>query len=145
MRYPTKLAATIAVSVTFAILAGSIIGAFTARGRLRALCVGFAVAGSFHAMLAFSDWFGQETGVVLISFYVLQQLASAFGNQLAPNMAIEQPLIQNALANYVPGSPPALYYKYMVIGQSLFTIATGALGSSVAACFHARSENSDSN
>ena len=139
LRFPTRLTAVIAFSGTLALLTGSIIGAITSRGRLRAFCIGFAVAGWVHAIFAFTDWFGRESGPILISFYVLQQLAPLFGNQLAANMAIDEPLIQNALANYVPGSPPALYYKYILVGQSLFTIVTGALGSALAGYFHARS------
>ena len=140
MRYPTKLSAVIAVSGMLAILTGSVIVSIVSRGRLRAFCIGFAVAGWMHTTLAFTNWFGRGTAPALVSFYVLQQLAPLFGNQLAANMTIEEPFIENALANYVPGSPPALYYKYLVIGQSLFTIAIGALGSATAAYFHARSE-----
>ena len=139
MRYPTRLAVIVAVSGTFAVLAGSLIGAITSRGKLRACCIGFAVAGWLHAILVFTDWFGPETGLATASFYVLHGLAPAFGNQLAPNMAIEQPLIQNALARYVPGSPPALFYKYITIGQCFFTIVAGALGGALASYFHARS------
>ena len=145
MRYPTRLAAIGTFSATITLLAGSIIGAVTSRGRHRAFCVGFAVAGWIHAILVFTEWFGQGTGRILVSLYLLERLAPAFGNQLADNMAIQDPLIPNAMANFVPGSPPELYYKYIVIGQSLFTLVTGVLGGFLGAYFHARSAKSDSN
>jgi hypothetical protein len=146
MRYPTKSGVVIAVTGTFAILAGAIIGAITSRGSVRACCIGFAIAGWLHAILAFTEWFGHGTGIALVSFYILHGLAPAFGNQLASNMFIEQTFIQNALANYAPGSPPALFYKYITIGQSLFTILAGALGAALASYFHTRSaSHPDSN
>lgn len=145
MRYPTRLAATAVFSVAFTALTAALIGAFTSHGRLRAHCIGFAVAGWIHAVLAFTPWFGQGTSRMLISLYILERLAPVFGNQLGPRMFIEEPTIFNALLNYAPGSPPDLYYKYLVIGQSLFTLAVGALGGCLGSYLHCRSAKSDSN
>src|SRR4051812_21915797 len=127
LRYPAKLAAVVTISATLSLLTGAIIWAINSRGRLCAFCVGLPVAGWIHVILAFTPWLEKGTVRILICTYLLEQAAPVFGNQLAPNMAIEEPLFSNAMTNYVPGSPPALYYKYMVIGQSLFTLAIGTL------------------
>jgi hypothetical protein len=139
LRYPTRLTASAAVSAMLAALAASMIGALTSQGRIRAFCAGYLVAGSIHAALAFTSWFGQGAGQMLFSCYLLNRLAPIFGNHLMANMAIEEPLLFSALLNFVPGSPPALYYKYMVIGQSLFTLASGAIGGCLGAYLYARS------
>ena len=138
LRYPAKFSTVITFSASVSLLTAAVIGAMTSRGSVRAFCVGFAIAGWLHAVLAFTTWFDKGTSQLLISTYFLERLAPVFGNELAPRMAIEEPLI-SASAHFVPGSPPARYYKYIVTGQSLFTLMIGAVGGSTGAYFYQRS------
>jgi hypothetical protein len=128
LRYPTEVTCIATFSATVTALVGSIIGSVTSRGILRAFCIGFAIAGSVHLILAFTTWFETGASQTLLSRYCLDQLAPVLGYQLQRNMVVEEASLANALANFVPGSPPALYYKYIVTGQSLITLGLAACG-----------------
>ena len=136
---PTQFTFIATFSAAVAGLTAAIIGTITARGTLRAFCAGFAVAGSIHLILAFTTWFEKGASHFLLTGYCLNQLAPLLGFQLGPGMFMQEQSLSNALANYMPGSPPALYYKYIVTGQSLATLGLAACGGFLGAYLHRRS------
>jgi hypothetical protein len=139
LRYPTKLCVAIAFSTAIGLLLVAVVGAFTSRGGMRAFFVGFAIVGWGHMILAFTPYFAEGTSHMLVSRYCLDQLARPLGYGMSPNMYIEEKSLTHAMMDYVAGSPPALYYKYLVIGQSLITLFLAAAGGALGRYFYHRS------
>jgi hypothetical protein len=138
LRYPTHLRMSVAFSAMLALLVAATIGGLIARGKDRAACVGFALAGWFHFVLTFTSWFELGTDRLVITAYALNYIAPAFNKEFSWNGNLHESLFSNALLNYSPGSPPADYFMYIVIGLSFFTIAVGAIGGFIGICLHNR-------
>jgi hypothetical protein len=135
---PTLFWTSAVGSLTFALLAIAIIAAALTRGPRRAFWVGFAVFGWMHLILATTPWFAARTSSLLLTRYCLEQLAAPLGHGLDARMYIEDNVFKGALAEYVPGSPPDRYYKYIVIGQCLFTLLFGLAGGMLGRYSHSK-------
>jgi hypothetical protein len=131
LRFPTALGMTVAFSVMFSLLVAATLGALVTRDTTGAYCIGCAVAGWMHFLIAFTPWFQRGMDRVFISVYIVEQLAPVFGHKFAWNLNMNDSLIENALFNYSPGSPADDYFLYVVIGFSIFTIVAGLIGGSL--------------
>lgn len=120
IRFPTYFCAALTLSVLFSTLVGAIVVAATCRGASRAFALSFALAGCVHFILALTPLFA--TSRLLLSRYCLDQIAVPLGYAMASNQYVEENTLGHASEGYVPGSPPDRYYKYVVIGQSVFTL-----------------------
>ena len=136
IRYPTQLSVVLAFSASVGAVVLSIAATTVTRGLTKAYAMGFAIVGTAHLMLAFMPLFAEGTDKILISRYVLNQLAKPLGYSMGPNMEIQEETITEALRLYVPNSPPALYYKFIVIGQSLMTLLAATMGGLFACYLH---------
>jgi hypothetical protein len=145
LRFPTYFCTVVTVSILLSALVGSLVTAATCRGAWRAFSISFAIAGWAHFILALTPFVA--TDKLLLSRYCLDRLAVPLGYAMGPNAYIEETTLRHAIAEYVPGSPPDRYYKYIVIGQSIFTLilatALGALGRCIYQ-FHIVSETTES-
>ena len=144
MRYPTHFNVIAMFSITLSVLVAAMIGAITARGTVQAFCVGFAIAGGIHLVLAFTGWFGKGTNQVLFSRYCLDQLAASLDyrpvEQGSFGVAMEDLTLSYVAADYAPGRVTH-YYKCIAMGQSLITLILAMVGGWLGAHFHAlRSE-----
>ncbi len=139
LRYPTNLCFIVAFSGVLAALGMATVGAATSRGALRAFCLGFAIVGWLHLVLAFTTWFGAGTSSALLSRYCLDRLAVPLGYAVGQGAFFDELSLLQALAACRPGSPPALYGKYIVIGQSLSTLFLAAGGGALGQFFYRRS------
>jgi hypothetical protein len=143
----------------FAVVGATVLGVFLQRGRERAWCAGFALAGGSYLALAFAPWLGStvrpELGTTHLLNYVHDQ---CFGPNRVPEInAALQAVVSGSLTvlDSATGSadpaPPRIrprsimrsianYDHFQRVGHSLFALFTGLYGAMVAAWFYRRRE-----
>lgn len=109
MRYPTALGTSVAFSAMISLLVGATIGALVARQITGAYCIGFAVAGWMHFLMALTPWFFQRgMDRFFITVDMVERLAPVFGHKNFDwNLNSGESLIENALLNYYTPDSPA--------------------------------------
>lgn len=138
--HPTLFSTSAVFSATLVVLGVAATAAGVTRGPRKAFWAGFAVLGWMHLVLALAliPGLAKRSPSLLLSRYCLDVLAEPLGSAMPPGSSVEQELLDGALADYAPGSPPERYYKYTVIGQCVFTLLLAGFGGMLGYYLHRR-------
>jgi hypothetical protein len=114
-------------TATMLVLAASLIGCFYGTRQTRAFCVGFAIFGCGHMILSLAPWFDDYTGELLFTRHMLDYVGGKLGHRVAVHEQMPG-IWRNLPSSAISESLELAYLAYVVIGQSILTLAVGLLG-----------------
>lgn len=139
------LYASVVWTATVATLAFAVVASICDSGKSRAFWIGFAMLGWLHLVLVFGPWFCDHTSRLLLTSNVLERLAGWFGHKAitgpgTPNIWENLGLSADwERASWSRSTHPEMYYgDYVIVGQSLFSLAAGCCGGVLGYWFYAR-------
>jgi hypothetical protein len=124
---PSYVWASVAWTVTIAILAGCLVGCFFGTKQSRAYCAGFTLLGFGHMILFLAPWFDDHTGELLATRHIVDYVGRKMGHNVPDHTNVPGIWLNLSHAEYGSNSS-SLYLAYVVTGQSLMTLVVALLG-----------------